>query len=67
MNLNIIRPKNDTEDLLLSITKNYETLIKLEFKLTRPRQSFHFSPPIQIDGSLMVGLISLEVYYFFLI
>ena len=28
MNLNMIRPKNDTEDLLLSITKNCETLIE---------------------------------------
>ena len=27
MNLNMIRPKNETEDLLLSITKNCETLI----------------------------------------
>ena len=28
MNLNMIRPKNETEDLLLSITKNCETIIK---------------------------------------
>ena len=27
MNLNMIRPKTQTEDLLLSITKNCETLI----------------------------------------
>ena len=46
MNLNMIRPKNDREDLLISITKNCETLIKqthtkaeetLEFQLTKPR------------------------------
>ena len=45
MNLNMIRPKNETEDLLLSITKNCETLIKqthtkpeetLEFKMNKP-------------------------------
>ena len=28
MNLNMIRPKNQTDDLLLSITKNCQTLIK---------------------------------------
>ena len=28
MNLNKIRPKNETEDLLLSINKNCETLIE---------------------------------------
>ena len=28
MNLNMIRPKTQTEDLLLSITKNCETLIE---------------------------------------
>ena len=28
MNLNMIQPKNKTEDLLLSITKNCETLLK---------------------------------------
>ena len=51
----MIRPKNETEDLLLSITKNSETLIKqthrkaeetLEFKMIRPRETFHFNPSI---------------------
>ena len=28
MNLNMIRPKNGTEDLILLITKNCETLIQ---------------------------------------
>ena len=28
MNLNMIRPKNQTEDLLLSTTKNCQTLIE---------------------------------------
>ena len=46
MNLNIIRPKNETENLLLSITKNCETLIQhthrkseetLEFKMNKSR------------------------------
>ena len=35
MNLNMIRPKNQTEDLLLSITKNCETLIEQTHKKTR--------------------------------
>ena len=71
MNLNMIQPKNQTEDLLLSITKNCETLIKqthrkaeetLEFKMIKPREIFHFKPPIQIQGDWMIGLTDLEVY-----
>ena len=71
MNLNMIRPKNETEDLLLSITKNCETLIKqthrkaeetLEFKMTKPKETFHFRPSIQLQASWMLGLVDLEVY-----
>ena len=71
MNLNMITPKNKTEDLLLSITKNCETLIEqthrkpeetLEFKLNRSKETFHFKPPISIEGEWMIGLTDLEVY-----
>ena len=71
MNLNMITPENETEDLLLSITKNCETIIKqthrkaeetLEFKMIKPKQTFHFKPPISIEGSWMIGLTDLEVY-----
>ena len=71
MNLNMIRPKNETEDLLLSITKNCETLIEqthrkaeetLELKMNKPREIFHFSPPIQVKGDWMIGFVDLEVY-----
>ena len=67
----MIQPKNKTEHLLFSKTKKFETLIEqtqrkadetLEFKLSESRQPFHFNPPIPIDGSCMLGLISLEVY-----
>ena len=67
----MIRPKNQTEDLLLSITKNCETLIEqthrkaeetLEFKMTKLREIFHFTQPIQIEGDWMLGLTSLKVY-----
>ena len=67
----MIRPKNETEDLLLSITKNCETLIKqthtkpeevLEFKMIKPKETFHFNPPIQVKEDWMLGLIYLEVY-----
>ena len=67
----MIRPKNEAEDLLLSITKNCETLIKqthrkaeetLEFKMNKSRETFHFNPPIQIQGDWMIGLTDLEVY-----
>ena len=71
MNLNMIRPKNETENLLLTITKNCEKLIEqnhrkaeetLEFKMINPRETFHFKPPIQIRGDWMIGLTDLEVY-----
>ena len=72
----MIRPKNETEDLLLSITKNCEMLIDqthrnteeiLEFKMFKPKDAFHFRPPFQIQGSWMIGLTSLEVLNLFLI
>ena len=71
MNLNMIRPKNETEDLLLSKTKNCETLIEqthrkpeetLEFKMTKPTETFHFKPSIQVKENWMLGLVNLEVY-----
>ena len=63
--------KNETENLLLSITKNCETLIEqthrkpeetLEFKMLKPRETFHFNPSIKTEGDWMLGLIDLEVY-----
>ena len=71
MNLNTIRPKNQTEDLLLSITKNCAMLIEqthrkaeetLEFKMNKSKETFHFKPSIQIQGDWMIGLTDLEVY-----
>ena len=71
MNLKLIQPKNETQDLLLSITKNCVTLIEqthrkaeetLEFRTTKPRETIHFSPAIQINGNWMIGLTSLEIY-----
>ena len=67
----MVRPKNETEDLLLSITKNCEMLIEqthrkaeetLEFKMTKPRETFHSKPPIQIKGDWMIGLTDVEVF-----
>ena len=71
MNLIMIRPKTETEELLLSINKDCETLIKqtfsrpqktLEFKITKPRETFHFNPPTPIEVSWILGLTSLEIY-----
>ena len=71
MNLNMIQPKNETEDLLLSITKNCEKLVEqthrkpeetLEFKMVKPRETFHFNPPTQVKEDWMLSLIDLEVY-----
>ena len=67
----MVKRKNDTENLLLSLTKNCETLIEqvhtksqevLEFKMIKSRETFHFSPLIQIQGDWMIGLTDLEVY-----
>ena len=67
----MIRPKNETEDLLLSITKNCQTLVEqthrkaeetLEFKMTKPRETFYFKPLILIKDNWMLGLTDLEVY-----
>ena len=72
MNLNMIQPKNETENLLLSITKNCEKLVEqthrkpeetLEFKMTKPREIFHFKPPLHTKGDWVLGLIDLEVYH----
>ena len=71
MNLNIIQPKNETEDLLLSIIKNCQTLIEqthrkaektLEFKMIKPGKTLHFKPPIHIERDWMLGLTDFEVY-----
>ena len=67
----MIQPKNETDNLLLSITKNCENLVEqthrkpeetLEFKMLKSKQIFHFNPPIITKGDWMLGLIDLEVY-----
>ena len=67
----MIQPKNETENLLLSITKNCEKLVEqthrkpeetLGFKMLKSRETSHFKPPIQTKGDWMLGLIDLEVY-----
>ena len=71
MNLKLIRPENETEHLLLSKTKNCETLIEetdrkaeetLEFKMIKRRETFHFNPPISVEGFRTIGSKDLEVY-----
>ena len=67
----MIRPRNEKESLLPSITKNCETLINqthtkaeeaLEFKTTKPKETFHFNPPVEVKEDWMNGSTSLEVY-----
>ena len=71
MNSDMIQPRNKSEDLLLLHTKNCETLIEqthrkaeetLEHKMTKPRETFHYNPPIQIKEDWMIGFLRLEVY-----
>ena len=56
----MLRPKNETEDFLLGLTKKCETPFeqihaepqeKLELKLTHQRELFSFSPPIPVEVS----------------
>ena len=71
MNSNKIQPKNETQDFLVSITKNCETLVQqthkkpeetLKCKIIKARETFHFNPPIHIKGDWMIGQTDLEVY-----
>ena len=71
MNLNLIQPKIETEDFLVSIAKNCETFIEkthrkaeetLELKMIKPREIFYFNPSIHIKGDWMLGLTDMEVY-----
>ena len=39
--------------------KSEETL---DFKFVKSRETFHFIPPISIEGPWMIGLTNLEVY-----
>ena len=64
----MIKPKNETEVLLLSITKNCETLIEptrikieetLKFKHTKSRETFHFKPPVEVKEDRMIALATL--------
>ena len=66
----MIRPKNETEDLSLSFQKNCETPIRqthrkveetLQFKVNKPKETFHLNPPISIEESWMLHLTDLEV------
>ena len=34
----------------------------MEFEMIKPRETFHFNPPIQIKGDRMIGLTSLVVH-----
>ena len=69
----LIKPKNETDGLLLSITKNCQTLMEkthrkaeetLEIKLTKTEETFQFNPPVEGKEDWKIGLTTLEVYTF---
>ena len=71
MNLDMIQPEYETEDLLLSITKSCQTLIHktpkkpeetLDIKITRSKGTFSYKPPVSTEGSWMIGLLSLQFF-----
>ena len=65
MNLDMLRPRNETDNLLLLITKNFETLFKqthrkpqgtLEYKHIEPKQEFFSNQQSQLkEECWMVG------------
>ena len=72
MKIDINRHQNET-DLLLSITKNCETLIKqipaelqgsVEFELIKPKETFSNKPSnkLGLESNWMFGLTNLELY-----
>ena len=63
----MFKPRNETADLLLSITKDCGSLLDethkkpeetLELRLSKSRESFSFNSPIESQGSWMIGLIN---------
>ena len=72
----MFRPRIETENILLSITENCETLIKQthrksqetsEFELKRARETFSFKPSsnLYLDSEWLIRLTKLEVYIYF--
>ena len=70
INLDMFRPKNESEDLLISTTEICETINKqthtkphetLELKFTQPKKPFSSESPIISKASWMLGLTSLGV------
>ena len=68
--LKMIQPINETRNLLLSIIKKSETLIKqidkrteetLEFKMIKSKKKIHFKLPLSLKEDRMVGLTRLGV------
>ena len=68
----MIRPATETEDPLLSFTKNSETLIDqthtrrkeiLEFKFIQPKEIFTYKPSIilGVDSKCMIRLPKLKI------
>ena len=71
MTINMTRPKNDTKDLLLSITRNCETFIKqthtrpqgtLEITLVNHNKLSYSNLLLILVSRWMIRLTSLEVY-----
>ena len=69
----MITPKNESEDLIFSISKYCKTLIiqthmkpqeTFKFRLSKPRETFSFKPSdiFVLDSKLMIILTSLVVY-----
>ena len=44
------------------LNKLLQTPKELELKLTKPKETLNFKPPISIEGSWILGLTSSEVY-----
>ena len=71
MDLSNVTPNNQNETLLLEMVKKLNEIEQnthtkpqetLEFKMTKPKQTFHFDKDLIIPEKWLMGLVNLQVY-----
>ena len=78
MNLDMMKPKDKTQDLFLPITENSETLIEfiyahtrtrktLDFRLIQPKETFSIKPSFTVDSKWMSALTSPKYTFLWII
>ena len=71
MDLSNVTPNNQNETLLLEMVKKLDQIEQnthtkpqetLEFKMTKPKETFHFDKDLIIPEKWLLGLVNLQVY-----